>query len=895
MSRQVTPYNRLEITSGVLSRIQVSKDELISGRLLDSVSQPGIATPVGATARYLQAGCVYVNTGDPATQFTITPAVADKFTLGAGVAYDVNGNRIEILSGDGTTFNPNAPLFAVSITGVAPIQPVAGPIPYSTGRINAFDRGAGPPYVTPDTSDGERFVFVRYREVVLTKALPSNHAAATQTAVSLALTGASPNTQKPYTELDEKEGLIYAPHRVDGYEVIVVPLTGLTVGSQPTPNTPVLAADPNAIYVGRYEISGGIILGTPILHDNDRPRRLLQLRSREVGVVPGDRTKGPAVYADTDQPVTLQEHVSALGTAGTVSPTNPHGLSISDIEGGGLEPQNRQYQADSLADGIIDPNVTQNNPIPSPAAFEPQIVNVAVGSWLARVEFASVTGSSIYLLGTRIAVEDVPTTEGPTIIGKVTMGFIAGSPGTYTIYVGLDITNPLLPTITLGKTTSFPPTPPSATIDYFPLATVYWTGAVLRKALLYDSSSTSPTGDLQEATLRPRDQRTIGLVSTEQIATEGLSDPLGGLLARQTFRNVLINPDFLLSEVELGSGSSTVAYGWTLNQFAPVSGSAQAKITTSSSAPGPTLPTDNPGPKSISANKLTFPASIGGGILHVQLLGSLSDLRPNTVYTITAWFKVTAQGAPSTPSNSTIFALGRLTNGAGTTSYTGTLREFILNNALAAWQRVTIVLQTDSNPSALVASKLDIRFISQNPPSATYAPADIYIAGVMVMEGEWTLGKGADLPRVRRLFGAGFNIGGVLQSPNWSHSFTQTILAATPIISTGRPMVLHAHMAVQHQFSFNTQQNMWWRQGALHIMIDGAGSAVDDQLHRAGAGTYANEIVSWSLNTMWIGILSPGPHTIGLRFNGSAEIFHSGNQMAYFSNRDTPILEVLEL
>jgi hypothetical protein len=738
MSRHVTPFNRLEITSGTLNRIQDGKDELIIQRLVDAILQPGIAIPSGSNARDVE------NAFDATTtvpQFTITAVGADKVTVGPGVAYDEDGNRIELVSGDVTVFNPNAPLFTVTITGVSAIQPAAGPIPYSTGRVSAFDRGAGPPYTTPDTSDGERFVFVRYQEVVLTKATPSNHAAATQIATTIAIAGGDPDTKKPLTELDEKEGLVYAPHRVDGYEVVIVELAGLTVPSQGVPNTPVLAADTSAVYVGRYTLTAGIA-GSVILNDTDRPRHLLRLRPREVGVVQSDPTKRPATY-DLDQAKTLEEHVAALGT-GVVSPTNPHGLAITDITGGGEEPLNTLYQSEVMGDGIIDPAVTRNAPIPTVSALAPNIVNTPAMGFNAYVQFSVAAGKAVYIAGHRVDVTDI-LGNGPVVVNQVTMGFTAETTGTYVLYLHLDT---IAVSTTLEKASTLPAN--TATNFYFPLVTVFWNGTTtILKQQFRNSAVDLPAGSggaAVETPPLPVEARRFGLVTPRQLATDAISNPDAGFFANEIFTNRLHNSAFydrwggvvnsFLQATTFSAPFLTAnqPHGWDKIDFTTDPGITLGTIPTMAVIDGTTDPLlRTTGPKLDAALKLTFVAGAGPN-LDVRIRGKVSDLKPDTTYLVTGWIKLTSPGAIGTAVPTTINVLGGFVDSTGTFRATAYQTMPFVNNT-TAYQRISALVKTTSLVDVLNDHRLELRFATQS-----FAPiqlADIYLADWSVTEGEW--------------------------------------------------------------------------------------------------------------------------------------------------------------
>jgi hypothetical protein len=878
MSRQVAPFNRLEVTSGVLSRIQAGKDELIINRLVDSILQPGIAIPAGSNARDVEKAFDATAT---VPQFTIVAAGADKVTVGPGVAYDVNGNRIELVSGDATVFNPNAPLFTATITGVSAIQPAAGPIPYSTGRVTAFDRGAGPPYTTPDATDGARFVFVRYREVVLTKATPSNHAAATQIAITIAIATGDPDTKKPLTELDEKEGLIYAPHRVDGYEVVIVKLAGLTVPSQSVPNTPILAADTTAVYVGRYTITGGVA-GTVVLNDTDRPRRLLRLRPRETGVVQSDPAKRPASY-DLDQAKTLEEHVSALGT-GVVSPANPHGLAIGDITGGGSEPENILYQSEVMKNGIVDLLLARNNPIPVPEVLDLEIVNTTLGTFEAYVKCRQFTVGQhvMYILGERFA-NLIPTLTSLGGVGTdAAVGFdsVADPSGTYVLLAKKSAAN----IATVAKK----PIATALVAGELRLGTVYWSGTVLRKTIGRDSASAVPTVDAVETPPRPIDDRSFGLVSLPQISTEGLAHPDNGFFAKQVFQNFLINPDFFLTDrmvynVGSNAGKDKI-FGWNKvnvsGNFTPSPDPANYIIpyqafAGSTSLLGPSAVTVSDmftdGPKTVTGVKCSFASSTGlptTGILHTKLRGDIRHLRSLQTYTITAWFKATAPGVIGSPApNCTMSVLGRFVNSNGTTNLS-VMADFKIDYSVNSWQRATITLVTNANvkslgdPTAVDKwQNFEFNFISQSVTGASplFDAADIYIANVSVVEGPWAI----EVPPryAYTMLESSLNLNNMPISANNAIGLTQYHLTEKPFISKGQFFSFRGNLSI---FSDYGTTHWWYSQIKLNknaVVANPATAIVvgSSQVSRLGFGSdMSSQGPGGSL------YLEPGVHTVSL-------------------------------
>jgi hypothetical protein len=731
-----TAFNRAELITGTLTLIQQAKEEEIADRLKDRLEQAGILMPASATAIDIQDGIP--------TVFVISNAGSGNINVGAGIAYNSNAERIEILSGDSTPYNadtsfPNVAVFTTTITGVGSIQ---GNTPFSSGRLTIPPRDA--------LNSGERFVFVRYRQVVRTKSLPPNHNTSSGTVITIA--GGDPDTKKPYLELDQKEGLIYAPHYINGYEIIVALQTELTPGTQTT-GTPVLASDTNAIYIGRYDYTGGApgSVGTITLSDNARPRLLMLIRTHESAKV--DSTNQPTTY-DDGQRVTLQEHTSALGT-GVIAPTNPHGLAITDITGGGTEPENIVYQKESMNNGLIDVLNTTNNPIPASEALEPTIVNTPLigPAFLAYVSCTQfdTTRHALYISGERFSsiINKLSTYSGNPADTQAIVGFLAGDPaGTYNIYVNKATTGVVL----LQKLISTSALP----ADSLLLFTVYWTGAKLLKDANLDESLTSPI--IFPTPYRPIDKRSLGLIGKRNMSTEGMSDPLNGIFAQQGVTDLLYDGNMQMwypYSVAINSFSTVNGrpWMWDLGLLPGSSASVSSCLLKDVLLDGQTS-----GPKVTSAAKIhnttatggIFHAHYGGGLVvgSTPLGGLLFGIKPNTNYTVTIWFKITAPGTPNVPVSTTIVPTVRILRG-GDWAQVSNMQTCILAQNSITWQKVTVTLTTDSTvnpawdlaPAGTTSSSqhyLDIQFISNITP---FVAADIYVTGMSVVEGEWLIEK----------------------------------------------------------------------------------------------------------------------------------------------------------
>lgn len=322
---RVRGFNRQEYLTSDFDFLQDTKDTQTRNVLVDRIEQPGILIPMGASAQFIENGVQ--NTSGFTDVFPITAsATTGMVHVGPNspiadpsihIAYNEDGNRIAFPVGDQVTFDEDAPdAYTVNMVNSTP---------YSTGRINVDGRAG--------EGDGDRYVFISYLEVVRTKGYPPNHGTITP-GVPPTIT-ATDDYNKPIVGIDQLTGEATAVHLFDGYRIYVAISTEVTFESDGTPilNGGIYTDSAKAIYLGRFQISGGSVANI-ILHDATRPRNLLQLRSADVGTVgdTGTAASLPTTYA-ANQTVTLQQHVSAVGT-GTPSPIDPHGYDIeADLEG----------------------------------------------------------------------------------------------------------------------------------------------------------------------------------------------------------------------------------------------------------------------------------------------------------------------------------------------------------------------------------------------------------------------------------------------------------------------------------------------------------------------------------------------------------------------------------
>jgi len=560
---RIKPFNRYEVTSNELDFLQDVGQEEIRSRLNDGVLTAGILIPNSATVPSIDLGV-----GGASGSFGLS---TDGSTLSVGglsaigspsihVAYNADGDRIEIPTGDAVTWRGTIGGDDATQYTTDNVGGFSGSTPFSTGRLTIPD----PDFSNSSAlSDLTRYVFVSYVPVTETVALPPDHESKNGD-----ITGAPPATdnRKPITTLDQREGIAYAHHRINGYRIFVAKSDEISVDANLVPVLtgglfPVNEPDSaKAIYIGKYTlVPSTSITGVVSVSDALHKRPLLRRRG-DVSAVVGPTTR-PNVYAAGDNR-TFREHMGGVGT-GIVSPTNVHGLHISDITGGGEEPDNRTYHDLTLGDGVIDTAITDsNNPIPNSTAFRILINNsssITFDPGLAQ--FANATGDPALIanggtspagravtvalptvgiqsifLGGRHLTEIFPVTtitDTPSSVGYIPFTSAdagsAASPSGYNIFV---IAHPNLVT-----------NPNAAVLGKAPIGTTLGPNRLLLGSVAWDGTDIIQSTENNSTT--PIDRRSFGVVGKNQISTVGRGGASSGILSAQHFSNLAaLNPDF---------------------------------------------------------------------------------------------------------------------------------------------------------------------------------------------------------------------------------------------------------------------------------------------------------------------------------------------------------------
>lgn len=850
-------FNRLEVTSGVFRLLQDAKERAILDRLVDDILQPGVQIPANSTAIAIQNGVP--------TQFAITSAGAN-ITIGAGVAYNNLGQRIVVPVGDTTPYNINAPTFTSTITGVGAVQ---GTTPYSTGNT-------GVPPLNPNTLT-TRFIFIQYVQVIHTKALPPNHNTVSP-AVVVTIAGGDPDTKKPLTELDEKEGLIYAPHRIDGYKIITAELSGLTVGSQAS-GTPVLNADTTAIYIGRYDLIGGppaTGVTNVFMSDALRPRKLF-LTSSETGAKVDVANKTPN-YAD-QQVVSAQEHVSALGT-GTVTPVNPHGMTITDL--GVSLPDLTTALKETMEDGIIDLLLDRNTPIPAGEVLESAIT---APTQLTFTNF--IPGRHVmYIQGERFVS-----------LTSLVLTFSTEPAGTYVIFAQKSTGTVAL----LGRQLLTSP----LAVNQLAICTVFWTGVLLRKEEFRDSSAVLPAGGGVETPPVPIDRRSFGLIGTPQVSSQAMSDPTKGFFSNEIFTNRAFNPNFedrwgspspflVVSTAFVNPTTATfltqsAPHGWdffdvvtNLGLNVGTIGAAGFQVIDGTVDSDPTFGIRVSGPKVNSALRLKF-ASGTASQLDVKVRGRVAGLKPNTTYVVSAWIKVTAVGNPGGSVNTSINIMTAFRNNTGGFPNTqlSSYQElpFVNNLTPPAWQRVSALVKTNSSASVLDDNRIEFRFIAQSTLFA-FTNADIYMTDISVTEGEWFVSNDHLRPQGFQLTGF-LNPGGQLNNVGGNGPSAPRIVMSIAVPTRGQ------FVSIQGGLSVDDGQN-----APSEIALPTCALTIDGTIVSVLMGKLDNlndvnprYSITFPFRVSFAGYLTPGVHTINLYWQSFSTNPFMGNIPIAYSTR----------
>ena len=780
--RFIDVFNRFEALSSDWDFLQqeVSQEE-IRERIKDRIEHAGILPDVGA------------KTADMAkffpTKFPISSPSVGNINVGPAtaviandphIAYDQDGERVEIPEGDAVTFKADTPIITTTGVNGSPRTP------FSTGRLTI------PVPNIPGGANEERFIFVAYLQVVRTESLislnpsppplflPPDH----ENIPPMAYASAT-SARKPITGIDENLGTVYTHHLINGYRIYIalpgeVDTTGdfpiissLDASNEHNPdNGATFLNFASAIYIGKFTVQGGgsgnVSLIEPSGALTDTPRPFLTLRALEGTEIPAqadvqDLTDPAnpvalATYAEGDVR-TSREHIQARGT-GSVSAFNPHAQSVSDLTQGQATPDNIEYQKESMGNGLIDSTTFENSIVGSTALSMTIVTSVTVltgtvdpiirrdgavstGQFTGQADnylnvIQPISGQALYIDGLRVETVIPVLNDADPLSG--TNGFIpfadgSGNPndteGDYVIFVrasesGTITESPVnipagvgvLGKVKLGVGQRAENVLLSNEIE---IAQVYWNTTASPSRIQkskYDSSAVVV------------DLRSEGLVQKPQISTKGFADARNGIAAKSVYENVVANGGFSMS-ITLGSDPTGLApESWVFTgSIGTIAGliianTDQAEI----------------GPRSqfICQIDCTLPVGVN---FNGKAVSPAPELRPNTVYTISGWVKVI------TPSTNRISISARFATKAGVDLNVGSYKSFELLRGVSDWQRVAVVVKTSSlpdmsivDPASAAVSAVDLKFENLDTDNTPADPSTFYVSDVVALEGDWVTG-----------------------------------------------------------------------------------------------------------------------------------------------------------
>ncbi len=553
-----------------------------------------------------------------------------------------------------------------------------------------------------------------------------------------------------------EDGSVHYPVIRDGYRIILT-------GTAAAPN-----GDGISLFLGKIQwfggagvisVTDGYVTDDPLTNNNfidtnpatdtagDPARVFAGVKANQVEIQI-DLTQKTLVYTDK-MIASLQAHIMATGTAGAVTPENPHGQVVKDFPGGGTEPQAAANQDASLAKGLVDLNVDQNSPQQvavagrpnteptalAPATLDPVAVaagidpNTVKDAWV-RVKSLDSTGLSLraaFVSGTKL-ISLYPTLAQTTSPGPSTdpgdgwVGFAnSDTVGVYRIY-GSFATVASGDVLLLNKEllTGWPSVIDPLADDRLLFGQVYWDGLDLYQ------------NPLKVAGVGMDDQRSIGLVGPHQLSSELKADPDNGGLARQTFINQVANSNYALGLLNV------TAVG--LNDTTAVVPNSTTPPTAIDSGTDSSLKT---GPGAISGMRFTTNAGALSTLAASSLFHLLGNLKPGRYYGLSFWYKAdplfnvrTRIGLADAASGSPTYLMN-LDGGAVPLSPF----DFTVRND-NAWHRTSLVFRATSGVDCDPTVPKYLQFLFEQSGLATTA-GTLTLTNIQLTEGEWIPGYAA--------------------------------------------------------------------------------------------------------------------------------------------------------
>ena len=712
----IEAFNHYPLISTEVDFLQDQTQADIKNRALDRTKQAGVVIPATSTSVQIGAGC----TGE----FEVTLKAGHLLDVGRGIAYNQDGNRIEIKGADVVVWDPAAPGFTTSGVSGTPITP------FSTGHLDVGDPASG--------STGDRYLVITYLPVVETVLLPPNHYGADGDISGVPATGLS--YREPITLPDQKQGLAYAHHFIDGYEVSIV--TGLPSAT----DTVVLAKFYNDATTGFGSLDYSV---RPLLIDRGMAGALIDSGAKTTDYI-----------SDDDRPRTFIEHVNTVGHA-TVTKDNPHGTDITDIPGAVTQTQIK----DIIANGIVDTTLARNaptldvttmqmqliNPGTVTPKYEAQIDDIGLGTLTVirsatnaqRIAYCDqlVTNKELYVDGLQFVA--LSPTAAVTGITKGYTSFNADDDtGNYVIFaINPDKLGPSdLALLTSQFSADAGRTTGVALLGKFKVdSTPYHSdsraafsvpGVMELGRVFWDKAATELRASPYSATTTTKatDTRNVGIISTPQISSVLQADPEHGLLTTGS-PNLLHDGDFEWDVA--GTEDDGATHGLTHWYLKKTTGGACA-ITE-----GDYNGTNNhwvAGPKMYRALKVELVPA--GNNVDVDIDGTLVGIKPSTTYTLSGWINVPTPS--SLTSNAIKISAFIAANNAGGATISENDAEISVNRD-GAWHKFSVTIKTETTPAITDLARVLRIWAREDGWDVSTSIQTFYLAALMLNEGPMIL------------------------------------------------------------------------------------------------------------------------------------------------------------
>jgi hypothetical protein len=657
-----------------------------------------------------------VGVGIGASQIT-SPMIA------GGIACDLNGDSISVLTDEDFDFSTSAP-YGQKSSGNRNIPTNAG---VTSGNAS-----------TVPCVPGAYYIWIEYLET----------------------------TDPSVVRIGNNSSVNY-PEKLDGYKIRVtdVPVSpsgdGVSIFCAKVQWTPgftgILTATRELVSNG-----SGANYVDPFPEGVNEPARVYSMvRDSQIEIVVSTSHK-TTTYSDNSR-MDLSQHVNALGS-GAPTPNNPHALTMKDIPGAGAEPVAEINQKESLAKGIVDFNVPQNSPnLPAEAllptiengnlsittALDPNAINglnindLVKDAWVRVGDLNSITPNkerSVFLGGKRIkrlypTLRDTNLATDPSIIatdpdtGDGWVGFDRITESTVGIYrifgVWRQLTDSETDVLVVSKEViasgnQWPNPVPELTDEKLLIGYVYWDPSNPSAPVLYRNQSMPPSSDPGN---QPDDKRSLGLVGPQQLSTELKNDPQTGALKEHVNENLVANSSYAFG-VATGNGLTWVDTG-AVPYVADTSG-----ITSLAIAADTTMGYgEDESPGALTSIQVT--CNSGAVSASSKLYHDILSVKPNTHYAISFWAKATSNFLTRMR-----VGLSSTKNSTPNSIMSSDFVDMTIRND-GFWHRYSVIVSTTQSIDPRNAAYLLIEFAKG---VASILGGTLKMTNVSVTEGEWISG-----------------------------------------------------------------------------------------------------------------------------------------------------------